>query len=65
MPWGDPYYEHDERTDREHAFEVECSICGALYTNLDGDCPSCGSASHSYNARDAERWNRYISGTGR
>jgi uncharacterized OB-fold protein len=63
-PW-DSYYEHDEQADRNHAFEVECSSCGALYTNLDGDCPRCGSASCSYDSGAASRWNRYLNSSGR
>ena len=64
MPWG-PYYEHDERADREHAFEIECSDCGTLYSNLDGDCPHCGSASGSYSSSDAGRWKQYLHRSGR
>lgn len=56
---ADPYLDHDERADEAHAFEIECA-CGALYTNLDGDCPNCGSASGSYSAEAASRWNRYV-----
>jgi uncharacterized OB-fold protein len=64
MAW-DEYVETTEREDREHAFEVTCSDCGALYSNLDGDCPSCESANCSYDPGAVREWTDYMRRTGR
>lgn len=63
MSWNAGF--HRERLDeRDYAFELDCSCCGATRLNTDGDYCTCGSSHVSYDARDADRWNDHADAQG-